>query len=500
MPPAATADQRPDVGVLIIGSGFAGLGTALRLLDEGFRDFVILERSSDVGGTWRDNTYPGCQCDVPSILYSLSNRPNPDWSRTYSPQAEIQAYLQRCADEIPADRLQHDTEVTGAQWDDAGQMWVVETSRGTWTARILVAGHGALSEPALPDIPGLETFEGAAFHTAQWDHDVDLDGKNVAVIGTGASAIQVVPHAQRKAATLVVFQRTPPWVLPHTDRPTTPLERAIYRRFPAIQRAVRTGVYWLRELIFLAMARRSWLTRRIEMLGRTHLKRQVPDPELRARLQPDYDPGCKRLLLSNRYYPALSADNAEVVTEKIARIGPRSITTVDGVEHAVDVLILATGFLVTNHPILNIIRDAAGRSLVESSGANALRAYLGSTIPGYPNLFVMGGPNTGQGHTSMVFTIEAQITYLIDCLRTMRSRDLTSVEPRLDVTERYNAELQQKLAPTVWVRGGCVSWYLDEQGRNTTLWPDFTFKYRARTRRFDVENYDVRAAAPRALR
>ena len=494
MPPA-TSDGRAPVGVLIIGSGFAGLGTALRLLDVGFRDFTILEKAHDIGGTWRDNTYPGCQCDVPSVLYSLSNRPNPDWSRTYSPQAEIQAYLKRCAADIPADRVQLDTEVTGAQWDDAAQLWVVDTTRGTWTARVLVVGHGGLSAPSLPDIPGLSTFEGPAFHSAQWDHDVDLEGKRVAVVGTGASAIQIIPHVQRKAAKLVVFQRTPPWVLPHTDRPTSSLERTIYRRVPAVQRAVRSGVYWLRELIYLAMARRSWLTKRIEMLGRSHLARQVPDPQLRARLQPDYDAGCKRLLLSNRYYPALSADNAEVITEKISQVGARSVTTVDGVEHPVDVLILATGFKVTNHPALGVIRDAAGRSLAQAWKDTGLRAYLGTTVPQFPNLFLLSGPNTGQGHTSLVFMIESQITYLIDCLRTMRQRGLTSVDVRPQIVDRYNADLQRRMAPTVWATGGCVSWYLDEHGRNTTLWPDFTFKFKARTRRFDVEHYDVRAVA-----
>ena len=501
MPPVpSSAAQRPTVGVAIIGSGFAGLGVALRLLDTGDRDFVILEKAGDVGGTWRDNTYPGCQCDVPSILYSLSDRPNPEWSRTYSPQAEIQAYLQRCAAEIPADLLQTDTEVTEARWDDAAQHWVVQTTRGTWNARVLVAGHGALSAPAVPDLTGLERFQGAAFHSAQWDHDVDLRGKRVAVIGTGASAIQIVPHVQREAEQLVVFQRTPPWVLPHTDRPTRTWERAIYRRWPAAQLAVRTVVYWLRELIYLAMARRSWLTRRIETLGRMHLQRQVPDPHLRARLQPDYDAGCKRLLLSNRYYPALSADNAQVITEKISEVGPRSITTVDGVEHPVDVLILATGFKVTNHPVLGLIRNASGLSLKEFWNETGLKGYLGTTVPNFPNLFVMSGPNTGVGHTSLLVMIEAQLTYLMDCLRTMRARGLSSVTPREDVVDRYNQQIQRKMRPTVWAAGGCASWYLDEHGRNTTLWPDFTFRYRQRTRRFDVEQYEVRMAAQAVAR
>ena len=496
MPPAAPDTRNRTVSVAIIGSGFAGLGVALRLLDRGDRDFVILEKADEVGGTWRDNTYPGCQCDVPSVLYSLSDRPNPDWSRTYSPQAEIQAYLQRCAADVPADLLQLRTEVTDARWDDAAQHWVVQTTRGTWTARVLVAGHGALSAPAVPDITGLERFEGAVFHSAEWDHDVDVRDKRVAVIGTGASAIQIVPHVQRQAQKLLVFQRTPPWVLPHTDRPTRGWERAIYRRWPAVQRAVRTGVYWLRELIYLSMARRSWLTRRIEMLGRMHLDRQVSDPELRARLRPDYDAGCKRLLLSNRYYPALTADNAEVITEKISEVGPRSITTVDGIEHPIDVLVLATGFKVTNHPVLGLISNAQGQTLREAWDESGARAYLGTTVPAFPNLFVLGGPNTGLGHTTFLVMFEAQTTYLLDCLRTMRRRGLSSVDVRAEAADRYNADLQRRLQPTVWSAGGCASWYLDEHGRNTTMWPDFTFKFKARTRRFDVEHYDVRPLAP----
>ena len=497
-PPVDTS----HVGVAIVGSGFAGLAVALELLAKGRRDFLVFEKADDVGGTWRDNTYPGCQCDVPSILYSLEDHPNPDWSRTYSPQPEIQAYLQRVAGKVPADRMRFGHEVIDARWVEQRQHWLVKTVQGEWTADVLVAGHGGLSVATTPEIPGVETFAGAAMHSAQWDPDVTLAGARVAVVGTGASAIQIVPRIQSEVAALTVFQRTPPWVLPHTDRPTRAVERAIYRRFPAVQRAVRGGVYWLRELIFLAMARRSWLTRRIEQLARAHLARQVPDPDLRARLTPDYTPGCKRLLLSNTYYRALTAGNAAVVTHAITEIRPNAIVTADGREHAADVLIWATGFKVTDNPMLEVIKGRDGRSLRETWSETGLQAYLGTTVPGFPNLFVMTGPNTGLGHTSLVIMIEAQVDYLMGALDTMGRRGLASVEPRRDVTERYNAEIQRKLAPTVWSSGGCASWYLDAQGRNTTLWPDFTWKFKLRTRRFDAENYatvPARAGAPAAV-
>ena len=498
---ATTATEIPHVRVAIIGTGFAGLGIALELLKEGQRDFVLFEKADDVGGTWRDNTYPGCQCDVPSILYSFSDHPNPDWSRTYSPQGEIQAYLQRVATKVPGDRFRFGHEVVDAQWLDHEQRWQITTSEGIYTASVLVTGHGGLSAPSLPDIPGLEDFEGDAFHSSLWDDSVDLAGKRVAVVGTGASAIQIVPRIQPIVDSLTVFQRTPPWVLPHTDRRTTNLERTVYRQFPAVQRTVRSIVYLLRELIFLAMAKPSWLTKRIERLAHAHLKRQVPDPELRGRLTPDYTPGCKRLLLSNGYYKSLAADNATVVTEKISEIRPNAIVTVDGQEHPVDVIVWATGFKVTTHPVLEVVKGRDGRSLSDVWNEAGMRAYLGTTVPGFPNLFVMTGPNTGLGHTSLLFMIEAQVDYVVGALKTMEERRLASITPRPEAVDRYNDKLHRKMGPTVWASGGCASWYLDAQGRNTTLWPDFTWKYWLRTRRFDIENYrgvgvSVRRPAP----
>ena len=494
--PAAATQH---VGVAVVGAGFAGLAVALELLKHGRRDFLVFEKADDVGGTWRDNTYPGCQCDVPSILYSLSEHPNPNWSRTYSPQAEIQAYLRHVARKVPPELFRFGAAVTGAQWLPARACWLVTTTAGQWTADVLITGHGGLSAPAVPDIAGLDSFQGAAFHSALWDDSVDLTGKRVAIVGTGASAIQIVPRIAKQVAHLTVFQRTPPWVLPHGDRPTRWWERAVYRRFPAVQRLMRAVVYLLREFIFLGMARPSWLTRVIEAMARKHLERQVPDPDLRAKLTPDYTPGCKRLLPSNHYYRALMADNVDLVTEKIHEVRPDGIVTVDGEVHAADVIVWATGFKVTNHPMLGALKDAEGRTLEAVWAADGMQAYLGTTVAGFPNLFLMTGPNTGLGHTSLLFMIEAQVDYVMSALQQMQQRRLATVEPRREVVQRYNERLQRKLKPTVWSSGGCASWYLDAQGRNTTLWPDFTWKFWLRTRRFDIENYVAAPADRTAL-
>ena len=484
-----TAVETPHVRVAIVGAGFSGLGMALELLKGGDRDFVVFEKADESGGTWRDNTYPGCQCDVPSILYSFSDHPNPNWSRSYSPQPEIQQYLRDVTKKIPSELIRYRHEVVDARWIEHQQRWLVRTSQGEWTANVLVTGHGGLSAPSTPEFPGLESFEGAAFHSAQWDDSVDLAGKRVAIVGTGASAIQIVPNIQKQVESLTVFQRTPPWVLPHIDRPIPAWQRALYRRFPAVQRAVRGAVYASREFIFLAMARPSWLTKRIERMARQHLERQVPDPELRAKLTPDYTPGCKRLLLSNRYYRALTAGNASVVTEKISEIRPKSIVTVDGEEHAADVIVWATGFKVTNHPMLGVVKGRDGRSLEAVWAEEGMRGYMGTTVAGFPNLFLMTGPNTGLGHTSLLFMIEAQVDYVMGALKSMAEHRVASLSPRPEAVERFNSRVHRKLQPTVWSSGGCASWYLDAQGRNTTLWPDYTWKFWLRTRRFDIENY-----------
>ena len=475
--------------VAIIGTGFSGLGAAIALTREGV-DVVVLERASDVGGTWRDNTYPGCQCDVPSHLYSFSFAPNPDWSRTYSPQPEIWDYLRRTADSHDIrERTRFDTDVREAWWDEHHNVWTIETNVGTYTADVLIGANGALSEPSVPDIAGIENFTGTMFHSAQWNHEHVLDDERVAVIGTGASAIQFVPEIQPKVRRLTLFQRTPAWVLPHTDRPVTRLERAVYRRFPIAQKLARAFVYWARELVVIAMTKNPKLTKPIERLARANLSRHVKDPELRSKLTPTYSAGCKRLLLSDRYYPALTQPNVTVETSSIAEIRERSIVTVDGTEHEVDTIIFGTGFHVTDNPIAERIRGRDGLTLAKLYADDGARAYLGTTTPGFPNFFQMTGPNTGIGHTSLVVMIEAQLTYVLDALAKMERTGVAAIEVDRGVFERYNERLQSRMGRTVWNAGGCASWYLDSHGRNTTLWPDFTWRFRRATRRFDTENY-----------
>jgi len=480
------------VRVLVIGAGFAGLGTSIALQRAGV-DHVVLERADDVGGTWRDNHYPGCKCDVPSHLYSFSFALNPDWTETYSSQPEIWAYLRRCAERFGIlARIHFGTEVGDSCWDARAQRWRVETSAGAWTADVVVMATGGLSVPSVPDLPGLGRFAGAVFHSAAWNDAHTLDGERVAVIGTGASAVQLVPRIQPRAGRLLVFQRTPAWVMPHGDRPIRDWERALFRRVPLAQRLLRSNIYWTRELVVLGLCKDRRFMEPIRWLATRHLERQVPDPDLRERLRPTFSPGCKRLLVSNDYYPALSADNVDVITDPIAGVGERSITTAEGAEHAVDTIVLATGFRVTDNPGFERLRGRDGRSLAETWRDAGMQAYKGTTVAGFPNLFLVTGPNTGIGHTSLVYMIEAQIRYVLDALRTMDRRGVAEVEVRPDALEAFNDGLQRRMRRTVWNAGGCASWYLDSRGRNTTLWPDFTWQFRRLTRRFDARAYELR--------
>jgi cation diffusion facilitator CzcD-associated flavoprotein CzcO len=479
------------VRVAILGAGFAGLGMAIKLKQAGIDDFVVLERDSDVGGTWWANTYPGCQCDIPSHLYSYSFALNPEWTRTYPKQPEIARYLRGCAERFGiVEHLRLGCEVTGAQWDEDAQRWQIQTSNGELSAEVCIAAPGPLSDPAIPELPGLETFAGETFHTARWRHDVPLTGRRVAVIGTGASAIQAVPTIQPQVARLDVFQRTPPWVVPHRDRPITRLERAVYRRVPALQRLVRSGVYWSRELLVPGLAYRPALMGAVERLARRHLERQVRDPRLRAKLLPSYRIGCKRILPSNHWYPALTKPNVELVTDAIREVRPDGVLTGDGTLHKADVIIFATGFHVTDIQWADRVRGRGGVGLDEVWQGSP-QAYRGTTVTGFPNLFLLVGPNTGLGHNSIVFMIEAQLAYVMDALRTMETRGAGALEVRPEVQARYNDRLQRRLRRTVWNSGGCQSWYIDANGRNSTIWPTFTWRYWQQTRRFDAEAYDV---------
>ncbi len=479
------------VPVAVVGTGFAGLGAAIRLSQEGI-EYAVLERADDVGGTWRDNHYPGCRCDVPSHLYSFSFAPNPEWSETYSPQPEIQAYLRRVADEYGVvDRIRFGHEVRDATWDDDAGHWRLTTAAGPLTADVLVLGNGPLAEPRLPDVPGLDTFGGTMFHSAAWRDDHDLTGERVAVIGTGASAIQFVPEIQPQVEHLTVFQRTAPWVLPHTNRRITDAERALYRRVPAAQRFVRGLVYWMRELFGRGLIRNGKALEGVEKLAHRLLERQVRDPELRRALTPAYRPGCKRLLLSDEWYPTIQRANVDLVTEKVIEVRPHGVVSAAGVEHAVDTIIFGTGFRVTDNPVAERVHGVGGVSLAQRWEQTGAQAHLGSTVAGFPNLFLLAGPNTGIGHTSLVVMIEAQLAYVVDALDQMRARGLRRVDLKPQALAAWTAEIQAKAAPTVWNSGGCASWYLDEEGRNTALWPGQTYRFRQRTKRFDIEHYEV---------
>jgi cation diffusion facilitator CzcD-associated flavoprotein CzcO len=495
--------------IAIVGTGFAGLGAAIRLKQAGIEDFVVLERGGDVGGTWHVNTYPGCQCDIPSHLYSFSFAPNPDWSRTYSRQPEIWEYLCRvCREHGVEAHIRFHHEVTAARWDEEAKLWRIQVDARTrdgatprasspggrsgacpreLSAELLIAAPGPLSEPKLPEIEGLERFQGKVFHSARWDHEHSLQGERVAVIGTGASAIQLVPHIQPQVSKLHVFQRTPPWVVPHRDRRTSRPERLLYRVFPPAQRAVRALTYLSRELfVFTLMHPRAGSLP--ERAARAHLRKQVPDPELRAKLAPRYRIGCKRTLISNDYYPAVGQPNVELVTDSIAALTPHGIVTADGRERELDTIILGTGFHVTDMPVAEWVHGRDGRTM-NGVWRGSPQAYLGTTVAGFPNLFMLVGPNTGLGHNSLVFMIESQLSYVIDCIRHLDRRDAATFDVREDVQRRFNEEVQRRLQGSVWTSGGCVSWYLDAHGRNSTIWPGFTWPFRLRLRRFRAGDY-----------
>ncbi len=482
--------------ILIVGSGFAGLGMAIRLKQAGINDFVVIERAGDVGGTWRDNTYPGAACDVPSHLYSFSFAPNPRWRHSFSRQPEIQSYLQQCADRYGVrEHIRFDCPLLSASWDESARRWQVQTGQGEFSADILINAAGALSDPAIPNVPGIESFTGTVFHSARWNHDHDLTGERVAVVGTGASAIQFVPQIQPKVGKLVLFQRTPPWILPRMDRRLTRFERFLYRRFPITQQIARGGIYAYRESAILGFVVDQRLLKAASKLARLHLEKQVPDPALRAKLTPTYAMGCKRVLLASDYYPSLTQPNVEVVPHGIKEVRAHSVVASDGTEHEVDTLIFGTGFQVTDLPIAHQIHGRNAESLAACWNGNA-HAYLGSSIAGYPNLFLLVGPNTGLAHNSQVYMIEAQIDFTLDAIKTMRAGGLGTVEVEPDHEQAYTQAVHRRMQRTVWLQGGCNSWYLDATGRNTTLWPGATFRYRSITRTFPVARYRTTPAQP----
>ena len=482
--------QVRHVHIVILGTGFSGLGMAIRLKQSGDDDFVVIEKAADIGGTWRDNTYPGCACDIQSHLYSFSFALNPQWTHTYSRQREIRDYLRNCAKRFGIlPHIQWNSELLDATWNEDEQRWYITTTQGVLTTDIFILGNGPLSEPSLPTIKGIEQFEGTIFHSSRWNHEYDLTGKRVGVIGTGASAIQFVPHIQPQVAHLSLFLRTPPWIIPRLDHEIPTWRRTMYRFLPITQRYVRGKMYWLHELTALGFVYRPQNIEAGMKIARQHLEAQVSDPILREKLTPHYTMGCKRVLLSDDFYPAVSQPNVDVITNHIREVKTHSIVTEDGQEYEVDAIICGTGFHVTDTTLPRCVHGRGGQLLADSWQTGP-RAYLGTTVAGFPNMFLLIGPNTGLGHNSMVYMIESQLNYILDAFKTMERRGLRTIDVRPEVQEAFNMEMQQRMKGTVWT-SGCMSWYLDARGHNTTLWPGFTFDYRRRTRRFDPQSYEV---------
>jgi cation diffusion facilitator CzcD-associated flavoprotein CzcO len=479
------------VRVAVIGSGFGGLGVAARLRREGMTDFILLERADAIGGTWRDNSYPGCACDVPSHLYSFSFAPNPEWPRNFSGQPLIRSYLEKVTDTFGLrPHIRFNSEVHAARWDSDELHWVIETATGSLTADVVIAATGPLSAPKIPEIPGLDGFPGKVFHSARWDHDYDLRGKRVAMIGTGASAIQIVPQIQPLVRQLTLFQRTPPWVMPRVDRKITAFERWLHRRVP-VTRVLRRGLLWgIRELQVSAFTKQPERLRLIEGIAKSHMRKAVNNPAMRAALTPDYRIGCKRILLSNDYYPALAQPNVDLVATGLREVRGSTLIAADGTEADVDAIIFGTGFRVTDMPIARHVTGAAGTTLADEwkTGMEALR---GSSPAGFPNFLTIIGPNTGLGNSSMILIIEAQLNYVADFLRQL---DMLGGKAALDArpaaVRAWHDRLQERMGTTVWSTG-CDSWYLDANGRNTTVWPGTTSEFTKATRKVDLTEYAV---------
>ncbi|WP_312868869.1 flavin-containing monooxygenase [Amycolatopsis pithecellobii] len=480
-----TKTSRPAIA--IIGAGFGGLGMAIMLERAGFTDYTIFERASDIGGVWRDNTYPGAGCDVPSPLYSYSFAPNRTWPRRYSLQPDILEYLRRTAKDAGVlDRVRLNTEVTGADFDAAARKWRVETSDGeTVEVDVLIPAVGQLSRPSVPDIPGAETFTGDAFHSARWRHDVDLRGKRVAVIGTGASAVQFVPQIQPEVARLAVFQRSAPYVIPKPDRTYRRWHHRMFRAFPGTQLAGRLGLWTAGELLTMALTSVQAVGKLVELMFRTQLRVQIRDKELRARLIPDYRAGCKRVLFSSNWFPTLTKSNVDLVTDPITGIAPNGVRTATG-EHEVDVIIYGTGFKATEFLVPMRIRGIGGRELADE-WAEGAHAYYGISVPRFPNMFVVYGPNTNLGGNSIIYMMEHQFRYVLQLVRELAAGRMSCVDVRGDVAGKFDAEVQQRLRTSVWAT--CRSWYRDESGRISTNWPGLVWEYHRRTRKVDLADY-----------
>ena len=485
--------QSKKAKFVIIGSGFAGIIAAVRLQQIGERDIIMLERAGDVGGVWRDNGYPGCACDIESHLYSLSFARNPDWSHTFARQQEIHSYLKDCIEHFDLQktiRLHH--EVQKMAWNEQDGIWIIHTNQGEYRARFVVGGFGALSDPSIPKLEGIEKFKGMAFHSARWPAGLDMRRKRVAVIGTGASAIQFIPEIQPEVAKLHVFQRSAAWVIPKPDAPISETRKKMFRYVPLLQRVNRLKIYMSREIMVVGFRHPS-ITKKVTRDALAHMYKDIQDPELRRKLTPDYALGCKRVLPSNTYYPALAQPNVEVHTAGISTVVEDGIIDKDGNKAEADIIIYATGFKVTNAPLAEYIYGKEGHTLAQEWNGSP-KAYLGITVSGFPNLFIMQGPNTRLGHSSALFMMESQALHIQKVVKHVRAKRMDIIEPKREAQQRFIGQIAKGLEGTVWETGGCTSWYLDETGRNASIWPSYTFSYRHLSKYFRSEDYMVRLA------
>ncbi|MBN9112431.1 MAG: NAD(P)/FAD-dependent oxidoreductase [Pseudonocardia sp.] len=485
-------DHPTEVDVIIVGAGFAGLGMAIRLARSGEHSFLVLERGADVGGTWRDNTYPGVACDVPSHLYSFSFLPNARWSRVFSPGGEIQEYLRRAAEDegiLPNVRLNAD--MLAGTWDAVGQRWTVTTSGGVYTGRYLVLAAGHLADEKLAQIPGMDSFSGELFHSARWNHDVSLEGKRVGVVGSGASAIQIVPAVAHQVRELVVFQRSAPWVVPRMDGAYTEAEKRLFERAPETIQDLRNDIFWTFEQQYAARRKIEPFFSAIRKFATRHLHDQVPEGELRRRLTPDYDLGCKRMLISSDYYPALQQPHVTLEASPLAKIDGTTAVSAAGNSFELDVLVFATGFEAAEPPFAHHVTGKDGRSLA-AHWAAGMHALNSTAVPGFPNMFVLNGPNTGVGHTSTLFLIETQVEFVLSAMAHARAGDIGTVEATSVAEAGYQQEVRDRSAGTVWVDGGCKNWYVDPRsGDLTVIWPDFAYVFRDRNGSFDPDGYEL---------
>jgi cation diffusion facilitator CzcD-associated flavoprotein CzcO len=473
--------------VAIVGGGFGGIGAATMLRRQGYEDVAVFEKAERIGGVWHHNTYPGAACDVPSHLYEFSFAPN-RWSRRYAPQAEIQAYIEGVARRFGVlERVRTGTEVTSAHWQEEGGRWWLETSAGPHEADVLLTACGQLSVPQVPPIAGLDSFEGPAFHTAEWRHDVELAGKRVAVLGSGCSAIQVVPTIQPRVERLDVYQRSPGWTFPKMDFAYPAWSRALFKRLPPLRRLDRAGAFLFHDVAAAAMTRHGWMLPLFRAIGRRQIESAIDDPELRRKVTPSDEIGCKRIMLTDDWYPALVQPNVELVSERIETVTPAGIRDAAGRERPVDAIVLATGFATHGFVAPMEIAGRGGGTLAEAWG-EVPRAYLGLTVPGFPNMFLLYGPNTNGGSGSVIHTLECGIGHVLAALREMERAEASRIELRREAAEGFDRELRAALAKTVW-HSGCTSWYLDENGNDPNQWPWLWSTYRRRTARLDPDAY-----------